>query len=277
MHEKILQNEILRSFYNISTYLPEMFEEEVSFAITDTEKYLIYIPTEHINPGIKPGDVVKEGSSSHKCIKSGKTIKVIIPKEVFGFEMMAIAIPVKDESGNVVACVSFGRSMKKHYEISDLSKTLSQSLQKISKSTNEISSALQNVLSANEAIIDDVNRTNNEAQNTDAILKFIKTIADQTNLLGLNASIEAARTGEAGRGFAVVAQEIRKLSISSTESINKIDKVLSSIQEAVGSIMKNINELNDVFKHQTEDLLEINTSLEEISNIAEKLEEISKL
>ncbi len=277
MDEKILQNEMLRSFYNISSFLPDMFEDEVSFAITDTEKYLLYIPTEHINPGIKPGDMVKEGSSSHKCIKSGKTLKVIIPKEVFGFEMMATAIPIKDENGKVIASVSFGRSMKKHYEISDLSKTLSQSLQKISKSTNEISSALQNVLSANETVVADINRTNKETQNTDAILKFIRTIADQTNLLGLNASIEAARTGEAGRGFAVVAQEIRKLSISSSESINKIDKVLNSIQEAVGSILTNVNELNDVFKHQTEDLLEINTSLEEISNIAEKLENISKL
>jgi archaellum component FlaC len=277
MDEKILQNEILRSFYNINSYLPDMFEDEVSFAITDTEKYLIYMPTEHINPNIKPGDMIKEGSSSHKCIKSGKTVKVIIPKEVYGFEMLATAIPIKDERGNVVACVSFGRSMKRHYEVSELSKTLSQSLQKISKSTNEISSTLQNVLSANEAVIVDVNKTNDETKNTDAILKFIRTIAEQTNLLGLNASIEAARTGEAGRGFAVVAQEIRKLSISSGESINKIDKVLSSIQVAVGSIMKNLNELNDAFKHQTEDLLEINTSLEEISNIAEKLEEISKL
>ncbi|KUO67771.1 MAG: hypothetical protein APF77_10240 [Clostridia bacterium BRH_c25] len=277
MDEKILQNEILRSFYNISTYLPDMFEEEVSFAITDTEKYLVYIPTEHINPGIKPGDVIKEGSSSHKSINSGKTVKVIVPKEIYGFEMMAVAIPVKDEGGTVAGCVSFGRSMKKHYEISGLSRTLSQSLQRISKSSNEISSALQNVLSANEAVVADVNIANNEAQNTDAILKFIRNIAGQTNLLGLNASIEAARTGEAGKGFAVVAQEIRKLSISSSESINKIDKVLNNIQEAVGSIMKNINELNDVFKHQTEDLLEINTSLEEISNIAEKLEEISKL
>ena len=277
MDEKILQNEMLRSFYNISSYLPDMFEDEVSFAITDTEKYLLYVPTEHINPGIKPGDMVKEGSSSRKCINSGKTVKVIIPKEVFGFEMLATAIPVKDENGKVIASVSFGRSMKKHYEISDLSKTLSQSLQKISKSTNEISSALQNVLSANETVVADINRTNKETQNTDAILKFIRTIADQTNLLGLNASIEAARTGEAGRGFAVVAQEIRKLSISSSESINKIDKVLNSIQEAVGSILTNVNELNDVFKHQTEDLLEINTSLEEISNIAEKLENISKL
>ncbi len=277
MDEKIMANELFRSFYNISAFLPDMFEDEVTFAITDLDKYLIYVPTEHINPGIKAGDIVKEGSSSHTCIKSGKTVKKIISKEVFGIEMMAIAIPLKDEKGKVIGCVSFGRSMKRHYEISNLSRTLSESLQKISKSTNEIASALQNVLSANEVVVSDVNKASNEAQNTDAILKFIKTVAEQTNLLGLNAAIEAARTGEAGRGFSVVAQEIRKLSVSSSESINKIESVLSKIQESVHSISKNINELNVVFKHQTEDLTEINASLGEISNIAEKLEELSKL
>lgn len=277
MHEKIMENELFRSFYNVSAFLSDMFEDEVSFAITDLEKYLVYIPTEHINPGIKEGDIIKEGSSSYNCIKSGNTIKKIVPKDVYGFEMMAIAIPIKDEKGKVVGCVSFGRSMEKHYEISNLSKTLSQSLQKISRSTNEISSALQNVLSANEVVIADVTKASSETHNTDAILKFIKTVAEQTNLLGLNAAIEAARTGEAGRGFSVVAQEIRKLSVSSSESITKIESVLSRIQESVESISRNINELNAVFKHQTQDLLEINGSLEEISNIAEKLEEISKL
>jgi archaellum component FlaC len=275
--EKISQNEILSSFYNISTFLPDMFEDEVSFSITDKEKYLVYMPTQHINPGIKKGDIVKDGSSSYNCMRNGKTIKMIISKEVYGVEILAIAIPIKDETGDVIGSVSFGRSMKRHYEISDLSKTLSQSLQNISKSTNELSSALQNVLASNEVVINNVSKANNEVKNTDTILKFIKSIAQETNLLGLNAAIEAARTGEAGRGFSVVAQEIRKLSSSSSESVNKINTVLNSIKESVESIMKNINELNVVFKNQTEELSDINTSLEELSVIAEKLEELSKL
>lgn len=277
MDEKILQNELLKSFYNISSFLPDMFEDEVSFSITDKEKYLVYIPTEHINPNIKAGDIVKEGSSSYNCIKTGKTVKKVISKEVYGLEILAIAIPIKDEKGEVVGSVSFGRSMKRHYEISNLSETLSQSLQKISKSTNELSADLQSVLASNEIVAANVSNANNEAQNTDAILKFIKNIAEQTNLLGLNAAIEAARTGEAGRGFSVVAQEIRKLSQSSSESINKIEGVLSRIQDSVEGIMKNVNELNTVFKSQTQELSVINSSLEELSAIADKLEKISKI
>ena len=277
MEEKISSNEILQSFYNISAFLPDMFEDEVSFSITDRERYLAYIPTEHINPHIKAGDIVGEGSSSYKSMKSGKTLKVFIQKEIYGIEILAIAIPIKDEKGTVIGSVSFGRSLKRHYEISELSKTLSQSLQNISKSTNELSSSLQNVLASNEVVVTNVSKANNEAKNTDEVLKFIKSIAQQTNLLGLNAAIEAARSGEAGRGFTVVAQEIRKLSNSSSESVNKINTVLSSIKGSIESIMKNINELNVVYKNQTDELSDINASLEELSVIAEKLEQMSKI
>ncbi|MDZ4133238.1 MAG: hypothetical protein U1E11_08890, partial [Dethiobacteria bacterium] len=72
MNELIMENEMMRSFYNISAYFKDLFEEEISFAITDLEKYLIYIPTENINPNIKAGDLIKAGTSSYNCIQSGE-------------------------------------------------------------------------------------------------------------------------------------------------------------------------------------------------------------
>lgn len=80
----------------------------------------------------------------------------------------------------------------------------------------------------------------NEVKGTDDILSFTRAVASQTNLLGLNAAIEAARAGSEGRGFAVVANEVRKLAGNSLESAEKIENILNRIRSTMDAIEADI-------------------------------------
>lgn len=93
----------------------------------------------------------------------------------------------------------------------------------------------------------------NNSRNIQNMSNSITDIASNTNLLALNASIEAARAGEAGRGFAVVAEEIRKLSLSTTQLVNGIDKSVKELYESIDSLREEIKNsktaINDNFEY----------------------------
>jgi methyl-accepting chemotaxis protein len=116
-----------------------------------------------------------------------------------------------------------------------------------------------------------VSRTEDQISQIDKVLDLIKSIANQTNLLGLNAAIEAARAGEQGRGFSVVAEEIRKLSVHSTESLKNVSDILAEIKFSMIEIIDGVHNSSSTTDQQTQALQQVEKSVLVLQNEANKL------
>ena len=136
-------------------------------------------------------------------------------------------------------------------EVKNITKNLVESLSQISAGINEVAVGVQQLAEMNTQLLRETNEANKKAKNSDEIVGIIQDISKQTTLLGLNASIEAARAGDSGKGFAVVAQEIRKLSNTSKESINKIDTIIKYISNSISSIDDSLNSTNEISQNQS--------------------------
>jgi methyl-accepting chemotaxis protein len=180
-------------------------------------------------------------------------------------------------------------SLQNSDELDSVSDKLTKDVRVLDSSMKELKNIIDKIMSLVETTTEGLNinaeKSHIVASQADEIknvVSVIREIADQTNLLALNAAIEAARAGEHGRGFAVVADEVRKLAERTQKSLGEIDSTINTLVQSINEIVENIEENKNEINNINESMKEIeeldNKNLEvlkELSHTSEEIKEIS--
>ena len=140
-------------------------------------------------------------------------------------------------------------------------------------SLEELKESFANNTSLTTDVIENISKVSSVFGKINDITNTMRDITQQTNMLSLNASIEAAKAGESGKGFAVVANEVRNLSVHSEELTKEIDSYVDNISKRISELEKKINILSDT-NDNTIDTVEVTTK--KFLNILDAIDSLNK-
>lgn len=266
---------LLEAFVKVAPYLPQLVSGKIGVVVSSREKWLVSYSIPEIAAQVVVGEAIKTGAAVYKAMQANRRVIVEVGKEVYGIPYIAISIPLVDDQKKVIGAVAVHESLERK-------DTLVHASNQLSGSASELLASIQSILAQAEQLSGSSNslkKLSEEAAQqvsaTDHIITVIKNVASQTNLLGLNAAIEAARVGEMGRGFSVVAEEVRKLAVSSAASAGEINAILSSVGQSIHRINQEMKQVNTISENQAIAIQNLTAHSQELTALSEQLRSLT--
>lgn len=271
-------NPKLQAIVNSIDYYQSTYPEDACVLIFDTEKVVGYKRGNEIDLKIQIGETIEQhiNTTSIRAMKSGKFLREERDAQGFGFPYIASSVPIYDQD-EIIGVVTGVISNYRVSNMRQVGEELSGAVQEMSATTEQLAQESTDVARRLDELTRYAEMMNNNIIQINSIVGAVKDIAMHSKILGLNASIEAARSGEHGKGFSVVANEIQKMAQNSTDSADNIAKQLVNITDSIEHIHASTKQISTFTEEYTASMHEMSDGYVSINEIGQRLLELGEI
>jgi hypothetical protein len=258
--------------------LQEWYEQAVSVFVIDKERVLVTSFHPDLDIGVRQGDSMEQykQSGAYKALHSGERVVVRVNDPIrFKIPYVSIAAPIRDE-GQIVGSMSVVISTEQFDSLVAMGEQLLEVTEGVYASAQNVSAESEEVAANAKSMDNATGQVRQKIVHMAEVIKDIKRISAKSKILGINASIEAARAAEHGRGFRIVAEEVRQLADTTNTASTAIENDIKRVMESIDLFIDSINQQNIISEQQAVEIAELTTSLNNITNLAQKLVFIGK-
>ncbi len=250
---------------DLTQRIPFEGNDEIGAIITQFNNFLALIQGLMHEISMEAGNLV---SSSQRLSDMAQIAKDDMLKQQLGTDQVATTVTELASTVQEVAINTKNASDK-----------ASQSNKETANGKTVVEHAVQSIHALSSGIdkaSNAISKVEQDCENVSSVLDVIQSIADQTNLLALNAAIEAARAGEQGRGFAVVADEVRTLASRTQDSTQEIQSMIEHLQRGSRDAVKAMVESEDQSKQTVSEIEQAGVVLDKVSGFVENITDMNE-
>ncbi|HWQ62511.1 MAG TPA: methyl-accepting chemotaxis protein [Negativicutes bacterium] len=264
--------ETIQQLINLMPTIKGLFAGDVGVSVTDREKFVYYQPAGKLDLKVPVGAPLKEEMITARAMREKRRLVARMDGSLWGIPFVAVAVPILDDRGEAIGALSVQETVERQDELQEMAAKLAESIDVLASTTEEISAQTEEIAVVSRNLAAIIAGSQTRVRETDQVIGIIRDIAGQTNLLGLNAAIEAARVGEQGRGFGVVAEEIRKLAATSGEAVKRIGEIIRAIQNDSAEISSQIGQVENAVGETADAITHVAGAIQQAGAMAQRLD-----